>query len=105
MQIRELVCAEAPDPARPERGLGRVPAARGHLYGRWEHPFVNRGHTMQIKQEMLRTIRELPDDAGVEDAIEQLYLIYKIHKGIEQSDRGELVTQGEARQRMARWLR
>ena len=59
---------------------------------------------MQIKQEMLRTIRELPDDAGVEDAIEQLYLIYKIHKGIDQADRGELVSQDEARQRMAKWL-
>lgn len=60
---------------------------------------------MELKQRMLKTIEELPDDASVEDAIERLYLIYKIQKGISQSERGELVSQEEARQRMARWHR
>ena len=59
---------------------------------------------MELKQQMLRTIQELPDDASVEDAIEHLYLLYKIQRGIGQSERGELVSQEEARQRMARWL-
>ena len=59
---------------------------------------------MELKQRMLKTIEELPDDASVEDAIERLYLICKIQRGISQSDRGELVSQEEARQRMARWL-
>ncbi|MEW6753360.1 MAG: hypothetical protein AB1505_20615 [Candidatus Latescibacterota bacterium] len=59
---------------------------------------------MELKQQMLKTIQDLADDAGVEDAIEQLYLIYKIQRGIGESDRGELVSQAEARQRMARWL-
>ena len=38
---------------------------------------------MDTKQEMLRAIEELPDDAKVEDALEQLYLLYKIEKGIQ----------------------
>ena len=59
---------------------------------------------MELKEQMLRTIQELPDDASVEDAIERLYLIYKVQRGIAQSERGELVSQNEARERMARWL-
>lgn len=59
---------------------------------------------MTAKQQVLRTIEELPEDARVEDAIERLYLLYKIEKGIEQADRGELVSHEEARKRMTRWL-
>ncbi len=60
---------------------------------------------MEIKQQMLKAIEELPDDASVEDAIDRLYLLYKIEKGLRQADRGELISQDEARQRMAKWLK
>ena len=60
---------------------------------------------MGTKQQILKAIEELPDDAGVEDAIDRLYLLYKIDKGIRQADRGELLSQDEARQRMAKWLK
>ena len=59
---------------------------------------------MTDKQEIQEAIGRLPDDASVEDALERMYLLYEIEKGIRQADRGELVTQAEARQRMARWL-
>ena len=32
---------------------------------------------MQAKQQMLKAIEELPDDANIEDALERLYLLYK----------------------------
>lgn len=60
---------------------------------------------MEIKQQILKAIEELPDDASVEDAFDRLYLLYKIEKGLRQADRGELISQEEARQRMARWLK
>ena len=60
---------------------------------------------MQAKQQMLKAIEELPDDASVEDALERLYLLYKIERGLKQADNGALVTQEEARQRMAKWLK
>ena len=60
---------------------------------------------MDTKQQILKAIEELPDDAKVEDALERLYLLYKIDKGIKQADTGELLTQEEARQRMAKWLK
>ena len=60
---------------------------------------------MGTKQQILKAIEDLPEDASVEDAIDRLYLLYKIDKGIRQADRGELLSQDEARQRMAKWLK
>jgi len=60
---------------------------------------------VETKQQILKAIEQMPDDASVEDALERLYLLYKIERGLQQADRGELLTQEEARQRMARWLK
>ena len=60
--------------------------------------------TMTTKEQMLHAIRELPDDATVEDAMERLYLLYKVERGIAQAEAGQKVSQEEAHTRMARWL-
>jgi predicted transcriptional regulator len=60
---------------------------------------------MQAKQQMLKAIEALPDDANIEDALERLYLLYKIDRGMKQADAGDLISQEEARQRMEKWLR
>jgi predicted transcriptional regulator len=54
---------------------------------------------------MLKVINELPDDAGVEDALDRLYLLYKVEKGLGQADRGELISQEDVRRRVANWLK
>jgi predicted transcriptional regulator len=60
---------------------------------------------MEAKQQMLKAIEDLPDDAGVEEALDQLYLLYKVERGLRQADRGELLSQEEVRERMAKWLK
>ena len=60
---------------------------------------------METKQQILKAIEDLPEHATVEDALERLYLLYKIDKGIKQADSGELLSQAEARQRMSKWLK
>ena len=60
---------------------------------------------MEAKLQMLKAIEELPDDAGVEEALDRLYLLYKIERGLRQADRGELLTQEEVRERMAKWVK
>ena len=60
---------------------------------------------METKQQILKAIEDLPDDAEVEDALDRLYLLYKVEKGLNQADRGELISQEEVRQRMAKWLK
>ena len=58
---------------------------------------------MDTKQKILKAIKDLPDDAGVEDALDRLYLLYKVERGLRQADQGELLTQEELRERMAKW--
>ena len=60
---------------------------------------------MGTKQQIVRAIEDLPDDAKIEDALDRLYLMYKVEKGLEQADRGELITPEEVRRRMAKWLK
>ena len=42
--------------------------------------------TPQAKNEIIRAIQELPDDATVEDAMERLYFLAKVERGLEQSE-------------------
>ncbi|MBM3926749.1 MAG: hypothetical protein FJ320_12395 [SAR202 cluster bacterium] len=60
---------------------------------------------METKQQVLKAIEELPENASIEDALERLYLLYKIEKGLRQAGQGNLITQEAARQRMARCLK
>jgi len=45
--------------------------------------------TPQVKREIVRVIQDLPEDATVEDAIERLYFLAKVERGLEQSDAGQ----------------
>ena len=57
-----------------------------------------------LKPKMESLIRNLPENASIEDAIERLFLLYKIEKGIEQADADLTVSHEEARQRLRKWL-
>jgi hypothetical protein len=54
--------------------------------------------TPQVKSEIVRIIQELPDDATVEDAIERLYFLAKVERGLEQSE-GETIAHEEIKAR------
>lgn len=60
---------------------------------------------MTAKEEVLKVLESLPDTAGAEEAIDRLYLLYKVQHGLSQADHGDKVSQEEARRRMAKWLR
>jgi hypothetical protein len=60
---------------------------------------------LTMKEKMLKIIQDLPEDATIEDAMERLYLLYKVERGIAQADAGQKVCQEEARRLMAKWLR
>ena len=61
--------------------------------------------TQSVKDPILKAIQDLPDDATVESAMERLYLLYKIEQGIEQADRGQVISQEEVKRRMEQWLK
>jgi len=54
---------------------------------------------------MIQAVQALPDDASIEDAMERLYLLAKIERGIQQADAGELIPHERVKERMAKWLR
>lgn len=60
---------------------------------------------MTIKEQVLKAIQELPTDATFEDAMERLYLLYKVERGIKQADAGQKISQEEAKKRMNKWLK
>jgi len=51
--------------------------------------------TGTVKQKILQVVKELPESATFEDAIERLCFLAKIEEGIRQSDAGETVPHEE----------
>jgi predicted transcriptional regulator len=52
------------------------------------------------KERVLKAVRDLPDDASVEDAMERLYFLAKIEEGERQADAGQTVSHEEAKRRI-----
>jgi len=46
------------------------------------------------------TAEQLPDDASVEDAMERLYFLAKIERGLEQANAGKTVSHEEVGRRL-----
>ena len=55
----------------------------------------------QVKSEIVRAVQDLPDDATVEDAMERLYFLAKVERGLEQSER-ETISHEEIKARFLR---
>ena len=53
---------------------------------------------MTAKEQVLKAVQEFPQDAFIEDAMERLYLLYKVEQGIKQADAGQKVSQEEAKE-------
>ncbi len=53
----------------------------------------------KTKERVLDAVRDLPEDATVEDAMERLYFLAKVEEGVRQADAGETVSHEEARRR------
>jgi predicted transcriptional regulator len=58
---------------------------------------VPRSSTKQLVRDVAE---KLPADATVEDAMERLYLLAKIERGIAQADAGETLSHEEVRARL-----
>jgi predicted transcriptional regulator len=59
---------------------------------------------MTLKEHLRKIADSLPDDATLDDAMERLYLLYKIQEGLEQDERGEGIPHEEVEKLMrAKW--
>ena len=67
------------------------------------HP-ADTEQSMTTKESVLRTIRELPDDASLEEILDAVLLRMKVERGRQQIRDGQCLTHGEVKERLAKWL-
>ncbi len=60
---------------------------------------------MTTKEKVINAVRDLPDDASIEDVIEHLLFLAKIEKGIQQADAAQTISNEQLKERMAKWLK
>ena len=58
-----------------------------------------------VKQEVGSLINNLPDDCSFDDIQYHLYVLQKIKNGLRDAREGNVYTQEEMEERMAKWIR
>lgn len=53
----------------------------------------------------MQALQKLPDNASIEDAMEQMMFLSKIERGIEAADAGWTVPHSQVKERMANWVK
>lgn len=56
------------------------------------------------KQEVLKILDALPEDASLEDIQYHLYVLQRIERGRQDVEAGRVIPQDEIERRMAHWL-
>ncbi len=56
----------------------------------------------RTKRKILEAVQQLPDDATFEDAIEHLYFVAKVARGLAQADAGGTVPHPKVKDRLTR---
>jgi predicted transcriptional regulator len=60
--------------------------------------------TVCKKDTIRKVISSLPANTSIEEAMERLYLLSKIEKGIQEADAGRTVSHDEAKRKLKKWL-
>ena len=109
---RDHLHREQADPARSasllagaegaERDVGHGTIPDGGTLGLpsvSRHGTIDSIMTPDSKQRIIHALDDLPENATVEQAIERLYFLAKVEKGISQLDKGEAVDHEEVKRR------
>ncbi len=59
---------------------------------------------MNTKDRIIMGLKKLPDTVTVDDILDQIILIGKIEKGIDQSENNQVVHDDELDKRLKKWL-
>jgi len=65
---------------------------------------MNAVATPTVKEAVIDAIRQMPDDATVEDILEALYVRQKIDAGLKDVAEGRVMSHEEAKKRLGKWL-
>ncbi len=58
----------------------------------------------KVKQEVIKMIRSMPEDASVADIMAELYFRQKVDSGLRQLDEGKGLTHDQVKKRLGKWL-
>mgnify|MGYP001046517332 CR=1 FL=1 len=56
-----------------------------------------------VKEEVRLLLDKLPDDCSLEDVQYHLYVVEKIHRGIQRADQDGVLTQEEVERNFSKW--
>ncbi|WP_163969238.1 hypothetical protein [Oceanobacillus halotolerans] len=60
---------------------------------------------MSTKEEVIKIIKDLPNDVTLEDIIKKLSVKEKIEKGLNQLNDGEYYSHDKVKEKFAKWLK
>ena len=58
---------------------------------------------MITKENVLDSLKNLPDHFSIDELIDKLLFIEKVEKGLAQSDKGEVYTTEQAKEMLKKW--
>jgi len=56
------------------------------------------------RDRMVKAIQGLPATAEIEDAMDRLYLMFKVENGLQQIEKGEVLSHNAVKEKMRKWL-
>ena len=59
---------------------------------------------MNTKDKIIQGLQKLPDSVTIDDILDQIMLVEKIEKGLEQSEKNQVVHDDELDNRLRKWL-
>ncbi|HCN82049.1 MAG TPA: hypothetical protein DIT07_00280 [Sphingobacteriaceae bacterium] len=60
---------------------------------------------MLTKDQLIQTIKDLPEKFSLEDLLDRIMLLQKIEIGLEQSASGQTLSTENAKERLKKWLK
>ncbi|MCX6271685.1 MAG: hypothetical protein NTU44_10785 [Bacteroidetes bacterium] len=59
---------------------------------------------MLTKEKIIAGIQKLPDNATIDEVLDHIFLLEKIENGIDQADKGQVITEEEMDGKIKKWL-
>jgi hypothetical protein len=60
---------------------------------------------MLTKENVIKTVSNLPDNFSLDELIDRLIFIDKVQKGLEESTANKVVSKDVAKKRLSKWLK
>jgi hypothetical protein len=76
------------------------------LFDRIRENFLTLGKLkfMLLKKEVMKTMKEMPNEFSVDEAIDRLILLNKVNKGKAEIKKGKGLTTDQAKKKLKKWL-